>query len=121
MVANVGNPSLALSVYRRLVGAPGLEIVIAHQIHVVFLRLLLRSFGNRQQHKNRDRKVSFHMRALLYSLVLRFCRHNTPKAFAPFTIAVHCRPTASVFGKRIIRKTVEPPLAGFGGRDDRMR
>src|SRR5262245_26789850 len=61
MMANVGNPAIALLVNRWLVGAAGLQVVIAHEIHVVLLRFLLCRFSNGQQQKNYDRKVSFHM------------------------------------------------------------
>src|SRR5215471_3866167 len=61
MMANIRNPAIALLVNRWLVGTAGLQVVIAHEIHVVLLRFLLCRFSNGQQQKNYDREVSFHM------------------------------------------------------------
>src|SRR5262245_27282058 len=65
MMANVGKPTAPLLMDGWLIGTPGLQIVIAHQFHIVLLRFLLCGFSNRQQHKTRNRKAGFHKTRLL--------------------------------------------------------
>src|SRR5262249_13987876 len=64
----------------------------AHQFHVVLLRLLLRGFGNRQQHKNSNRKASFHSIRLLRSseCFWTVLRASYQKLSLHSPIEVHC-------------------------------
>src|SRR5262245_35769151 len=133
MMANVGNPAIALLVNRWLVGTAGLQVVIAHEIHVVLIRFLLCRFSNGQQQKNYDRKVSFHMNTpsllgctlsrLRFTIILktvltlalratmffsRFASIITSNAFVQLTIAVHSSSMVKPISKiRIRRATVE--------------
>src|SRR6267143_3743259 len=51
MVANVGDPEVALLVDRGLIGAPALQVAVADEIHVLHFRLLLSCDG---QYESRD-------------------------------------------------------------------
>src|SRR5262245_5320080 len=81
MMTDVSEPPSALLMDGWLIRTPSLEVVIAHQIHVVLLRLLLCGFHNRQRHKNCNQKASFHGNGSSVSVFGTFCAHHTPNRF----------------------------------------
>src|ERR1700730_8433091 len=52
MVADVINPAVALLVYRRLIGAPALQVAVADEVHILRFRCFLSRGG---QSKPRER------------------------------------------------------------------
>ena len=58
-MADIGKPSVALFVNRRLISAASLQVVITDQIHVALLNLLLRYRSNAQRGEDCDREPGF--------------------------------------------------------------